>query len=179
MNLESKIEGLLFYKGEDIEIKKIAEIFKVEIPEVEEALLKLDESLSGRGLVLVRKENRVILGINAELGPTIEEIRKEEVTKELTKSSLETLSIVIYKNGVTRSEVDYIRGVNSSFILRNLLVRGLIEKVIDPKDSRRFLYKPTFDTLSFLGIKSIKELPNYEEIINQLQEINKNIENND
>ena len=83
MNLESKIEGLLFYKGEDIEIKKIAEIFKVEIPEVEEALLKLDESLSGRGLVLVRKENRVILGINAELGPTIEEIRKEEVTKEI------------------------------------------------------------------------------------------------
>ncbi len=179
MNLESKIEGLLFYKGEDMEIKKIAEIFKVEIPEIEEAIAKLDESLVNRGLVLVRKENRVILGIRGELSPIIEEMRKDEISKELTKSSLETLSIVVYKDGVTRSEIDYIRGVNSSFILRNLLVRGLIEKIIDPKDSRRFLYKPTFDTLSFMGIKSIKELPNYEEIRSQLQEINNAVENND
>ena len=179
MNLESKIEGLLFYKGEDMEIKKIAEIFKVEIPEIEEAIAKLDESLINRGLVLVRKENRVILGIRGELSPIIEEMRKDEISKELTKSSLETLSIVVYKDGVTRSEIDYIRGVNSSFILRNLLVRGLIEKIIDPKDSRRFLYKPTFDTLSFMGIKSIKELPNYEEIRSQLQEINNAVENND
>lgn len=179
MNLESKIEGLLFYKGEDLEIKKIAEIFKVEIPEVEEALVRLDESLANRGLVLVRKDNRVILGIRGELSPTLEEMRKDEITKELTKSSLETLSIIIYKEGATRSEIDYIRGVNSSFILRNLLVRGLIEKIIDPKDSRRFLYKPTFDTLTYLGIKSIKDLPNYEEIRSQLLEINNITENND
>ena len=179
MNLESKIEGLLFYKGEEVEIKKISEIFKVEIEEIEEALIRLDQSLINRGLVLVRKDNKVVLGISGELSTVIEEMRKDEITKELTKSSLETLSIVIYKDGVTRSEIDYIRGVNSSFILRNLLVRGLIEKVIDPKDSRRFLYKPTFDTLSYLGIKSIKELPNYEEIRSQLQEINNTIENND
>ncbi len=179
MNLESKIEGLLFYKGEDLEIKKIAEIFKVEIPEVEEALVRLDESLTNRGLILVRKDNRVILGIRGELSPILEEMRKDEITKELTKSSLETLSIIIYKDGVTRSEIDYIRGVNSSFILRNLLVRGLIEKIIDPKDSRRFLYKPTFDTLTYLGIKSIKDLPNYEEIRSQLLEINNTTENND
>lgn len=179
MNLESKIEGLLFYKGEDLEIKKIAEIFKVEIPEVEEALVRLDESLTNRGLVLVRKDNRVILGIRGELSPILEEMRKDEITKELTKSSLETLSIIIYKDGVTRSEIDYIRGVNSSFILRNLLVRGLIEKIIDPKDSRRFLYKPTFDTLTYLGIKSIKDLPNYEEIRSQLLEISNTTENND
>ena len=113
MNLESKIEGLLFYKGEDLEIKKIAEIFKVEIPEVEEALVRLDESLTNRGLILVRKDNRVILGIRGELSPILEEMRKDEITKELTKSSLETLSIIIYKDGVTRSEIDYIRGVNS------------------------------------------------------------------
>lgn len=179
MNLESKIEGLLFYKGEDLEIKKIAEIFKVEIPEVEEALVRLDESLTNRGLILVRKDNRVILGIRGELSPILEEMRKDEITKELTKSSLETLSIIIYKDGVTRSEIDYIRGVNSSFILRNLLVRGLIEKIIDPKDSRRFLYKPTFDTLTYLGIKSIKDLPNYEEIRSQLLEISNTTENND
>lgn len=179
MNLESKIEGLLFYKGEDLDVKKIADIFKVDTPMVEEALQKLDESLVNRGLVLVRKDDRVVLGISGELSPIIEEMRKDEITKELTKSSLETLSIVLYKNGVTRSEVDYVRGVNSSFILRNLLVRGLIEKTIDTKDSRRFLYRPTFDTLSYLGIKSIKELPNYEEVMSQLKDINNTAENND
>jgi len=171
MELESKIEGLLFYKGEDVTIKKLAELLSVSIDEIEEGLKKLELSLSGRGLVLVRKDDSVVLGITSELSSTIESIRKDEITKELTKSSLETLSIIFYKNGVSRSEIDYIRGVNSSFILRNLLVRGLIEKIIDPKDSRRFLYRPSFDALSFMGITSIEQLPNYNEIKAQLQEI--------
>jgi segregation and condensation protein B len=172
MNLEAKIEGLLFYKGEDMEIKKIAEVFGVDISVVNEALVELDKSLENRGLTLVRKDNRVVLGIRKELSPILEEMRKEEITKELSKSSLETLSIVVYKDGVTRSEIDYIRGVNSSFILRNLLVRGLIEKTIDPSDSRRFLYRPSFETMSFLGIKTIKDLPDFEEVRSNLQDIN-------
>jgi len=179
MELESKIEGLLFYKGEDVQIKKLAELLKVSTEEIEESLKKLEISLSGRGLVLVRKDDSVVLGISGELSPIIEGIRKDEVTKELTKSSLETLSIVLYKNGISRSEIDYIRGVNSSFILRNLLVRGLIEKIVDPKDSRRLLYRPTFDTLSFMGITSIEQLPNYQEVKDQLQGIIKQEENND
>ena len=170
MELEAKIEGLLYYKGEEIEIKKIAQLLDVGTTEVEEALKKLENSLAGRGLVIVRKDDAVVLGISGELSSLIESIRKEEVTKELTKSSLETLSIILYKNGVTRSEIDYIRGVNSSFIIRNLLVRGLIEKIIDPKDSRRFLYRPTFETLSFMGITSIEELPNYEKVRSNLEE---------
>jgi len=170
MELEAKIEGLLFYKGEEIEIKKIAEVFEVSVEETEEALKKLENSLNGRGLVVVRKDNSIVLGISAELSPVIENIRKEEISKELTKSALETLSIVLYKNGVTRSEIDYIRGVNSSFILRNLLVRGLVEKIIDPKDNRRFLYRPTFETLSYMGITSIGELPDYEKVRKDLEE---------
>jgi len=179
MELESKIEGLLFYKGEDVQIKKLAELLKATTEEIETALLKLEESLSGRGLVLVRKDDSVVLGISGELSSIIEGIRKDEVTKELTKSSLETLSIILYKNGVSRSEIDYIRGVNSSFILRNLLVRGLIEKIVDPKDNRRLLYRPTFDTLSFMGVTSIEQLPRYNEVRAQLQEVINQEEKND
>ncbi len=179
MELESKIEGLLFYKGEDVKISKLAELLKVTKEEIEEALKKLELSLSGRGLVIVRKDDSVVLGITSSLSPIIESIRKDEVTKELTKSSLETLSIILYKNGVSRSEIDYIRGVNSSFILRNLIVRGLIERIVDPKDSRRLLYHPTLDTLSFMGITSIDQLPNYEEVKNQLQEAFNQENNND
>jgi len=178
MELESKIEGLLYYKGEDITIKKLAELLMSTEEEIEEALIKLDKSLENRGLVLVRKDNSVVLGIAQNLSSLIESIRKDEITKELSKASLETLSIVMYKNGVSRSEIDYIRGVNSSFILRNLLVRGLIEKVIDSTDSRRLLYRPSFNTLTYMGVKSVNELPNYENITKQLQEsINQNKEN--
>lgn len=180
MELESKIEGLLFYKGEDVEVKKLAELLKVTEQEIEDGLNKLELSLSSRGLVLVRKDNSVVLGITGELSPLIESIRKEEVTKELSKASLDTLSIILYKNGVSRSEIDYIRGVNSSFIIRNLLVRGLIEKITDGKDSRRMLYRPTFETLSFMGVTSVNQLPNYDEVKKQLEEaINNQTENND
>jgi len=185
MELESKIEGLLFYKGEDVQIKKLAELLKVSIEEIDEALKKLEISLTNRGLVLVRKDDSVVLGITSELSSLIESIRKDEINKELSKASLDTLSIILYKNdpstgqvGVSRSEIDYIRGVNSSFILRNLIVRGLIERIIDPKDSRRLLYRPTFDTLTFMGITSIDQLPNYNEVRSQLQEILKQEQNN-
>ena len=171
MELESKIEGLLFYKGEEIVVKKLAELLEVSVDQIEEGLHKLEESLSGRGLVIVRKDDRVVLGISGELSSIIEKIRKDEITKELSRASLETLSIILYKDWVSRSEIDYIRGVNSSFILRNLLVRGLIEKVVDPKDSRRFLYHSTFDILSFMGVTSIDKLPNYAEVKAQLQAV--------
>jgi segregation and condensation protein B len=178
MDLESKIEGLLFYKGDDISINKLSELLDTSVPEIEDALIKLNQTLEGRGLVLIRKEDSLMLGVARELGPLIESIRKEEITKELSKASLETLSIILYKNGITRSEIDYIRGVNSSFILRNLLIRGLIEKTIDVKDSRRLLYHPTFEILSFMGISSIDELPNFNEVNNQLKEVtNQNINN--
>lgn len=179
MELESKIEGLLFYKGEDVQVKKLAELLKVDESAIEEGLKKLEQSLTARGLVLVRKEDRVVLGISGELSPIIESIRKDEISKELSKASLDTLSIILYKNGVSRSDIDYIRGVNSSFILRNLLIRGLIEKIVDEKDSRRVIYKPTFDTLAYMGISSIEQLPNYNEVRNQLQEIFKQEQSND
>ncbi len=179
IELESKIEGLLFYKGEDMTIKKLSELLGASEAEVEEGLKKLEQSLMGRGLVLVRKDDSVVLGITGELSSLIESIRKEEIAKELSKASLETLSIVLYKNGIARSEIDYIRGVNSSFILRNLLVRGLVEKIVDPKDSRRMLYRPTFDTLSYMGITSIDQLPNYAEVVASLTGVINQNENND
>jgi len=151
----------------------------VSTDEINEALNKLEISLTNRGLVLVRKDQSVVLGITKELSSLIESIRKDEITKELTKASLDTLSIILYKNEVSRSEIDYIRGVNSSFILRNLIVRGLIERVVDPKDSRRLLYHPTFDTLTFMGITSIDQLPNYQEVRNQLQEVLNQEQKND
>lgn len=165
MQLEQQIEGLLFYKGEGMTIKKIADILAVSVEDVNTALSSLENSLSGRGVSIVRNADEVMMGVSSELSSFIEAMRKDEITKDLSKASLETLSIVMYKNGVTRSEIDYIRGVNSSFILRNLLVRGLVKRESDQKDIRRMIYKPTLDTLSFMGITRIEDLPNYEQAV--------------
>lgn len=168
MNLEQKIEGLLFYKGEGMTIKKIAEILGVSVDEVNSALEILQNNLSGRGVAIIRNGDEVMMSVAKELSSFIESMRKDEITKELSKATLETLSIVLYKNGVTRSEIDYIRGVNSSFILRNLLIRGLINKESDSKDIRRMLYKPTLDTLSYMGVTRIEDLPDYVNVVARL-----------
>lgn len=168
IQLQSKLEGFLFYKGEEVTMQTLSDIFALPIDEINQGIADLEKSLEGRGLVLVRKDNSVVLGIHGELGSLIESIRKDEITKDLSKAALETLSIVLYRNGVARSEIDYVRGVNSSFILRNLLVRGLVERIVDSKDSRRILYRPTFQLLSYMGVTSISQLPNYENVQKEL-----------
>ena len=176
INLENKIEAVLFFKGEPISQKKLAEILKVEKAEITPALEKLKGNLNERGIVLIQKDDEVMLGTAPELSKLIEDLQKEELNKELSKASLETLSIVLYKNGVSRPEIDFIRGVNSSFTLRALSVRGLVEKYLDPKDNRRYTYKPSFELLSFMGVKSVEELPDYQEVSNSLGVVAENLE---
>lgn len=176
MDLESKIEAILFWKGEPISRKKLAEILKASSGGVNEGLEKLKENLKNRGIVLMEKENEVMLATTPELSKLFEDLKKEELNKELSKATLETLSIVLYKNGVSRSEIDYIRGVNSSFTLRALSVRGLIEKSTDPKDSRRYIYSPSFELLSFMGVKSVEELPDWNEVNNSLNVAAENLQ---
>jgi len=164
MELEKKIEAILFWKGEPISRKKLSEVLHANQTEINEAIEKLKESLINRGIVLQEKENEITLGTSPELSDLFENMQKEELNKELSKASLETLSIVLYKNGVSRAEIDYIRGVNSSFILRALSIRGLVEKSIDPNDNRRYIYKPTFDLLGYMGVSSVEELPDYKDV---------------
>ncbi len=168
MNLESKIEAILFWKGEPILKKRLGEILKADEAEVNSGLEKLKDNLKERGVVLLENDGKLTLGTSPQLSDLIENLQKEELNKALSKASLETLSIVLYRNGVSRTEIDYIRGVNSSFTLRALSVRGLVERIPDPKDSRRFIYKPSFELLSFMGVKSVKELPDYSEISNSI-----------
>lgn len=169
MQLEQKIEALLFWKAEPISRKKLSEILHANQTEINEAIEKLKENLKSRGIVLLEKENEITFGTSPEISDLIEKLQKEELNKDLSKASLETLSIVLYKNGVTRAEIDYIRGVNSSFILRILSIRGLVERTLDPKDNRRYIYKSTFELLSFMGVKSPEELPDYNEVNSSIE----------
>ena len=173
MTLDAQIESLLFWKGEPMSIKKLADILKKTPEEIQSALHELEAKLAGRGVQLVHKEDEVMLGTRSDMGPIIEALIKEELVRDLGKAGLETLSIVLYRGPVARRDIDYIRGVNSQFVLRNLLVRGLVEKVQNPTDQRTVLYKPTFDLLTHLGISSIEQLPEYVGIQTELEAHNK------
>lgn len=159
--LESQIEALLFWKAEPISIKKLSSILKKDEAEIEKAIDQLSESLKRRGITLIRLENEITLGTSKEVSELIESLTRDELTKDLGKAGLETLSIILYQSPISRVEIDYIRGVNSQFILRNLLVRGLILRIDNPKDQRSFLYKPSLELFSYLGIQKIEDLPDY------------------
>ena len=162
MELSKKIEALLFFKGEPVDIKFLSSTLGVSSEEVSEALLALNESLSSRGIVLIKNDDEYLLGTAPEMAPAIEKIVKEELNRDLGKAGLETLTIVLYRGPISRTEINYIRGVNSNYILRNLLVRGLIEKV--DHGGRSTVYRPTFELLSFMGISKVEDLPSYDEV---------------
>jgi segregation and condensation protein B len=162
MTLDAQIEAILFFKGEPVTIKKLAELLSVREETINEALTILEEKLNGRGLTLMKNDGQVMLGTTKEASEIIDSIKKDELSRDLGKAGVETLSIVLYQGPISRPDIDYIRGVNSSFILRNLMVRGLVERVANPNDSRGYLYKPTFDLLAHLGVSSVGELPEFE-----------------
>jgi segregation and condensation protein B len=164
MDLERKIEAILFWKAEPVSVKKLAQLVGTDAAGLEVGLTDLEESLQGRGIALVRTEDEVMLGTAKDLSPLIEELTKEELTRDLGKAGLETLSIILYQGPISRANVDYIRGVNSQFIIRSLLIRGLIERVDNPQDQRSFLYKPTLQLLAHLGVSKITDLPDYAQV---------------
>jgi segregation and condensation protein B len=178
MNLSAKIEAVLFWKAEPISEKKLAEILDSNVQDIKSAIVELEKNLNenNRGIVLVQANDEVMLGTSKELSTLFENLTKEELNRDIGKAGLETLSIILYQGPISRAGIDYIRGVNSQFILRNLLIRGLIERVENPADARSFLYKATLALLSHLGISKIENLPEYEKIRSDIESFKKNAE---
>ena len=109
----------------------------------------------------------------------LEEITKQEFTEALTPASLETLSIVMYSGPISRADIEYIRGVNSSFTLRALLMRGLAERETDPKRGNAYLYKASFELLRHLGLSKNEDLPDYPKYKDLVLHFHKELENKD
>src|SRR3989344_5983048 len=102
-----------------------------------------------------------MLATSADTATAVQKFLKDETTGELTRPSLETLTIIAYRGPVTRSDLERIRGVNCSIILRNLMVRGLVEAREDKRQLTTY-YTVSFEFLRHLGLPRITELPEYE-----------------
>lgn len=175
-DLPELIEAILFWKGEPQSVKDLSKALDIDEESIKNSLKQLEEQLRGRGIILMQNNNEVMLGTSPAASSIIEAITKEELSKDLGKAALETLAIILYKGPVKRSDIDYIRGVNSTFIIRNLLIRGLIEKKQAPDDQRASLYSTSFDLLSHLGISNVKELPDFEKVQEEIKKFKENHE---
>jgi segregation and condensation protein B len=163
-NIIAAIEALLFVYGEPLEIKRIAQILKVEENVIADALKELEQEYlsENRGLALIVNNGRVQLATKPKFASLLENFVKEEFKENLTPASLETISLIAYLGPLSRAQIDYYRGVNSSFILRSLSIRGLIERYPDPQRTNVYLYQASFDLLKYLGLSKVEELPEYQ-----------------
>lgn len=162
-DLEKRIEALLFVHGDAMTIERLGRLLSVNKTEIRTALVGLDENLMQSALQLVYHGDSVGLVTREHLSKDIEPLVKEVGERDLSRASAETLAVVVYRGPIPKRDLDYIRGVNSNYSLRNLLIRGLIEKREDLKDRRTILYRPSLELLKFLGISRMEELPEYEE----------------
>lgn len=168
-NLAQQLESLLFGLGRPLARADVAKMLGVSVAEAEAAVAELRGQQGG--IVLV--DDGRMLELRTALGAAelIERVRREEYNRDIGRAGLEALAAVLYRGPLTRSEIDFIRGVNSSQTLRTLLMRGLVRKIPNPKDERSFLYEPTTELLAQLGVAGTSDLPEYAAVQKKLQEL--------
>ena len=163
--LKSTIESLLFVSGEPMKLAKIAKICEVSKEDVSQEIETLNAGYknSESGFCVVRKDDFVQLATNPANSEAVSRLVSAELQSDLSRSALEVLSIVAYRGPVTRVQIDAVRGVNCSYVLRGLMVKGLVERK-ETTDIRGYLYEISFDFLKSLGIAGIQELPDWESL---------------
>lgn len=170
-NLKAILESLLFAAGEPLSLQKISEILGLENAKTEELIeeLKNDYLTNNRGLRLLENDHYYSLVTVPEASFYIQKLIKISFEGELSPAALETLAIIGYRGPLSRSEIDEIRGVNSYYLLRTLLIRGLLEREPHPQHANIFLYRLSSDFLKFLGLSSVKDLPDYQNFQEKLK----------
>jgi segregation and condensation protein B len=165
MSPQSQLESILFVASKPLSTKKLAKVLKLEEKEV----LSMLNNLAGNykpensGIVLVNNGHEWQLVSNPSNKEATENFVKAEVSGDLTRPQLETLTVISYCGPITKPELEQIRGVNCSLILRNLMLRGLVKEIADtsallPK------FEVTMDYVRNLGITSLEQLPDYSEL---------------
>lgn len=168
--LESQIESVLLFKNEPVSVKELSDSLGRKPDEIKEALRNLQDFYKERGIVIVSDGEEYALGTHPVNSGLIEGLQKEELSRELGRAGLETLAVILYRGPISRREIDQIRGVSSGFILRSLLIRGLIERTDSQSGERSFSYKPTLKLFEHLGVRSKEELPEFSQAFKKMEE---------
>jgi segregation and condensation protein B len=164
-NLKSPIESLLFIAAKSMSVNQLAELLKKDKKEVAKAADELVEEYKNdsKGVQIIKSGASYQMVSSPQNAAVVQEFIKDETMSELSRPSLEALTIIAYRGPISKIDLDRIRGVNCALIIRNLLLRGLIEGVFD-KSKQETYFSVTIDFIRFLGINNIKELPDFEKL---------------
>ncbi|MGH7174910.1 MAG: SMC-Scp complex subunit ScpB [Minisyncoccia bacterium] len=165
------LEAILFAAGKPLDKKEAATLLGIKESQLIPVVEALTAQLADRGLALVESANELELRTSSEAAAFVKKLRESELSRDLGKAGLETLAVIAYREGATRSEVDWVRGVNSSASMRTLLLRGLIESREDAADRRRMRYTLTTEALAHLGVAKGIGLPRFKELSQNAEEV--------
>ncbi len=165
--LKPIIEALLFVSGDPLSVDRLYEILGgVDRPRLASTVMALKEEYArvDRGLQVVEVAGGYQLVTRVEMAPWIKQMEKIKLSSRLSRPGLETLAIVVYKQPITRSEIEMIRGVDVSGVLRTLMERKLI-KMVGRKEvaGRPMMYGSTREFLQYFGLPNLSALPTLKE----------------
>ena len=159
---EKNIQAFLLFRGGSVSKKMICQQLKISKEEFENALGNIKSETENTGLTVIDNGVSVALSTSISAEEFISDLKEKEYTSSLSTTAKEILSLVMYVGPISKQDLDFLRGVNSQFILRKLVLRGLIKAEENTKDGRVKMYRITPEFMAYLGIKKIEELPEYE-----------------
>ena len=170
--LEKVIESILFVSGQGIEISDIAEKLEIDKKDVQKAIENLKKTHENDGINIITYKTSVQMSSNPLFAEDIATVLNPIREKQLTKAALETAAIIAYKQPITKLEIEQVRGVNSDYAVQVLTTFKLIE-VVGRKDAvgKPLLYGTTDEFLKRFDLQSIKDLPDYDELIERIKVI--------
>ncbi len=167
--LENKIEAILFVANKPLSAEYLAKQLEEEPGAILKALEGLASKHNDTGIILLESKGLWQFATNSKYSAEVKNFLNAELREKLTDATIETLAIIAYRQPISRAEIEAIRGVNCQYSLRHLLIRGLIQKVPNPNDARQNLYETTLEFLQHMGISSVKELPEFETLVEKIK----------
>ena len=174
MKLEAVVEGLLFVVGEDgLTLSQLVDILGIELDQVKEILSHLKDKYEKEdsGIRMNFLGNTFKLTTKKEHKNYFQKLLENPESNVLTQAALETLAIIAYNQPMTRMEIDEIRGVGTSQIVRKLVAKGFIKETgRSDAPGRPILYQTTSEFLDYFGLSTIDDLPKFEKIVSEVIE---------
>ncbi|GAB4536852.1 MAG: SMC-Scp complex subunit ScpB [Thermodesulfovibrionia bacterium] len=165
-DIKSIIEALLFISGDPINLDTLKNILEIEGDQIEGLLRELmsEYSLKNSGILIIEVAGGFQMVTNPIFAPWVKKLIATAIPTRLSNQSLETLSIIAYRQPITKAEIDAIRGVNSDGVIKTLIDRKLI-KVLGRKEApgRPLMYGTTKEFLHCFGLNDLSELPTIKE----------------
>ena len=167
--LVNQIESLLFVSNKPLTIKQLVKLTGGTDEQIRLAVAELSSRRANTGIVLLEAPDGLQLATNSENSDLVKTFLNADLRESLTEATVEVLAIIGYRQPISKAEIEAIRGVNSQYSLRSLLMRGLIEKIPNPNDARGSMYQVTTEFLQHMGISSVDDLPDFDELVSKIK----------